>query len=141
MAIVVSWLLLLPLSQIYQAGSPNASNVRILANVLLEAKELATFGMIVFCLGGLIFYYLLFQFRLVPRWLSGWGIIALIMNVAAGLLVMFGFFSPISTISNVLQIPIGLQEMVLAVWLIVKGFNPSAIAPEPVRQPVIGGLR
>jgi hypothetical protein len=63
------------------------------------------------------------------------------MNLAAGLLVMFGFFGPTSTISDVLQIPIGLQEMVLAVWLIVKGFNPSAIAPEPARQPEIGGLR
>ena len=115
MAIVVSWLLLLPLSQVYQAGSPEASNLRVLANVLLEAKEIVVFGMIVFCLGGLMFYYLLFQSKLVPRWLSGWGWIALIMNLAAGLLVMFGFFGPTSPISDVLQIPIALQEMVLAV--------------------------
>ena len=133
MAIVVSWLLLLPLSQVYQAGSPDASNIRVLANVLLEAKEIAVFGTIVFCLGGLMFYYLLFQSKLVPQWLSGWGFIALILGFAAGLLVMFGFFGPTSTISNVLQIPIGLQEMVLAVWLIVKGFNPSALASESAK--------
>jgi hypothetical protein len=135
MAIVVSWLLLLPLGQAYRAGSPDASNLRVVANVLLEAKELAVFGMIVFCLGGLMFYYLLFQSKLVPQWLSGWGLVALIMNLAAGLLVMFGLFSPASTISSVLQIPIFLQEMVLAVWLIAKGFNPSAIAPGPAKQP------
>jgi Domain of unknown function (DUF4386) len=135
MAIVVSWLLLLPLSQVYQAGGPDASNFRALANVLLEAKEIAVFGMIVFGLGGLMFYYLLFQSRLVPRWLSGWGFIALIMNLAAGLLVMFGFFGPTSTLSDVLQLPIFLQEIVLAVWLIAKGFNPAAIAPEPAKQP------
>jgi hypothetical protein len=135
MAIVVSWLLLLPLSQAYQAGSSDASNLRVLANVLLEAKEIAVFGMIVFCLGGLMFYYLLFQSKLVPQWLSGWGFIALIMNLAAGLLVMFGLFGPTSTISTVLQLPIFLQEMVLAVWLIAKGFNPSAIASEPAKQP------
>jgi hypothetical protein len=127
-AIVVSWLLLLPLSQVYQAGSPEAPNLRILATVLLEAKEIAVFGMIVFCLGGLMFYTLLFRSRLVPRWLSGWGLIALVMNISAGLLMTFGFFGPISPISDVLQIPIFLQEMVLAVWLIVKGFNPSAMA-------------
>ena len=127
-AIFVSWLLLLPLSQVYQAGSLEASNLRVLANVLLEAKEIAVFGSIVFCLGGLMFYYLLFQSKLVPRWLSGWGFIALALSLTAGLLAMFGFFGPTSTISDVLQIPIFAQEMVLAVWLIVKGFNPVAIA-------------
>jgi len=134
MAIVVSWLLLLPLSQVYQAGSSDASNLRVLANVLLEAKEIAVFGMVVFCLGGLLFYYVLFQSRLVPQWLSGWGFVALIMGLAAGLLVMFGLISPTSMISDVLQLPIFLQEIVLALWLIAKGFNPSAIAAEPARQ-------
>jgi len=129
MAIVVSWLLLLPLSRVYQPGSPEVSNLRVLANVLLDAKEIAVFGAIVFCLGGLMFYYVLFQAKLVPQWLSGWGLIALVLDLATGVLVMFGFFGPTSTISDILQIPIGLQEMVLAVWLIVKGFSPSVIAP------------
>jgi hypothetical protein len=128
LAIFVSWLLVLPLSQVYQAGSPDASNMRVLANVLLEVKEIAVFGTIVFCLGGLMFYYLLFQSKLVPQWLSGWGFFALILDFTVSLLVMYGFFGSMSTISDVLQIPIFLQEMVLAVWLIVKGFNPSAFA-------------
>ncbi|MFN8488907.1 MAG: DUF4386 domain-containing protein [Caldilineaceae bacterium] len=126
-AIVVSWLLLLPLSQVYQAGSADAANLQVWANVLLEAKELAAFGAVVFCLGGLMFYTLLFQFKLVPQWLSAWGLLALIMNLAAGLCVMFSLFGPVSTISDVLQVPIFFQEMVLAVWMIVKGFNPSAL--------------
>ena len=118
----------------YLAGSSDAFNLRVLANVLLEAREIAVFGMIVFCLGGLMFYYLLFRSRLVPRWLSGWGLIGLIINLAAGLLVMFAFVGPTSSVSDVLQIPIFLQEMVLAVWLIVKGFNPPAIAAEFAEQ-------
>ncbi len=137
MAIVVSWLLLLPLSQVYQAGSPDASNLRGLANVLLEAKEIAVFGMIVFSLGGLMFYSLLYQSRLVPQWLSGWGVIALIMNLTAGLLVMFGLSGPTSATSDVLQLPIFLQEIVLAVWLIAKGFNPTATVSLPARQPLL----
>jgi hypothetical protein len=129
MAIFVSWLLVLPLGRVYQAASPDASNLRLLANVLLETNEIAVLGMIIFCLGGAMFYYLLFKSKLVPQWLSGWGFIALILNLAVGLLAMFGFFGPTSPISDVLQIPIALQEMVLAGWLIVKGFNPSALAP------------
>ena len=141
MAIVVSWLLLLPLSQVYQVGAPDASSLRALGNVLFATKEIASFGMIVFSLGGLMFYYLLYRSKLVPRWLSGWGLVGLIFGLAAGLLVMFGFFSPTSTISDVLQIPIGVQEMFFAVWLIVKGFNPSAMAPEAATQPIVGGSR
>ena len=83
---------------------------------------------IVFCLGALIFYYLLYQTKLIPRWLSGWGLIAIIPYLAAGLLVLFGFFGPLSTSEIVLEFPLALQEMVMAVWLIVKGFNPSALA-------------
>ena len=127
MAIFVSWLLL-PLSQVYQAGSPDASNLRALANVLLEAKEIAVFGGVAFCLGGLMFCYLLYQSKLIPRWLSGWGLLALILDLASVLLAMFGLFSPLSTIKTVLELPLAVQEMVMAVWLIVKGFNPSAIA-------------
>jgi hypothetical protein len=139
LAIVVSWLLLRPLSLVYQASSPKAANLQALASVLFKTNELTVFLMIVFCLGGLMFYYLLFQSKLVPRWLSGWGLIALTMNLAAGLLVMFGFFGSNSLISDVLQIPIFLQEMVLAVWLIVKGFNPSAIAaglPKQIKRSI-----
>ncbi|MCE7980418.1 MAG: DUF4386 domain-containing protein [Caldilinea sp. CFX5] len=122
----VSWLLLLPLSQVYQAGSPDAAKLQALANVLWETKELQVYGMIVFALGGLMFYTLLFQSQLVPRWLSVWGIIGFILQLATYLLVMFGFFGATSPISDILQIPIGLQEMALAVWLIVKGFNPMS---------------
>jgi len=47
--------------------------------------------------------------------------------LAAGVLPMFGLVDPFSTISILLGLPLALNEMVLAVWLIVKGFNSSAI--------------
>jgi len=40
---------------------------------------------------------------------------------------MFALTSSMSTIQDVFALPIFLQEMVMAVWLIVKGFNPVAI--------------
>ena len=52
----------------------------------------------------------------------------LLYRLASALLSLFGQLVPFSTVSVLLNLPIGVQEMVLAVWLIVKGFNPSAIA-------------
>ena len=85
---------------------------------------------IVFNLGALMFYYLLYQSKLVPRFLSVWGLVGVTLSLAAGLLAMFGLVILLSTISILLVLPIALNEIVLAVWLIVKGFNSSAIASE-----------
>jgi hypothetical protein len=126
LAIATGWLLLVPISQIYaQAGAWDASNAQALGTLLLEAKEIGSVLAIVFCLGALIFNYLLYQTELVPRWLSGWGLIAIVPYLAAGLLVMFGIIHALSPIYAILNLPLALQEIVLAVWLIVRGFNSS----------------
>jgi hypothetical protein len=128
--LAISWLFLIPVSQEYvKAGTPDASYFQTLGAVLLNGHDLiAPVQTIVFCLGALILYYVLYQTKLIPRWLSGWGLIATIPYLAAGLLVFFGFFGSLSTSEIVLEFLLALQEMVMAVWLIVKGFNPSAIA-------------
>jgi 4-amino-4-deoxy-L-arabinose transferase-like glycosyltransferase len=81
-----------------------------------------------------MYYYIFYRSKLIPRWLSGWGLIAIIMNLASALLVLFGLIDHFSTTQVILSVPIGLQEMVLAVWLIAKGFNPSAIASGSAKQ-------
>jgi hypothetical protein len=127
---VIGWLFLTILSQEYvKAGAPDASYFQTLGTLLLNGNDsISTISQIVFPLGALIFYSLLYQSKLIPRWLSGWGLIAAILWIAATFLDLFGLISPWSTIQVVLALPIGVQEMVMAVWLIVKGFNPSAIA-------------
>jgi hypothetical protein len=127
LAVATSWLLLVPLSQIYaQAGALDASKFQALGTLLLEAKEINSILTVVFCLGALIFNYMLYQTKLVPRWLSGWGLIAIVPYLAAGLLTMFDFINASSPIYAILNLPLALQEMVLAVWLIARGFNSSA---------------
>jgi len=129
---VISWLLLLTLSQEYvKAGAPDASYFQTSGELLLAVGDWAghvVLDVAVFPLGALIFYGLLYQSKLVPRWISGWGLIAAILYWAAGFLIMFALVIPMSTMAVVLNLPLALQEMVLAVWLIVKGFNSSAIA-------------
>jgi hypothetical protein len=90
-----------------------------------------------FQLGAGMYYWLMYQGRLVPRWLSGWGLVAIALSVLATLYTAlttqdFG----LAGLETALNIPILLQEMVLAGWLIVKGFTPSrstgpASEPEP----------
>ena len=123
---VISWLLLITLSQEYvKAGAPDASYFQTLGTLLLEAGDWSDgISTLAFSLGALMFYYLLYQSKLIPRWLSGWGLIGATLVVAVGLLGMFG-----SDLA-ILWAPLAVQEMVLALWLIVKGFNPSAIASE-----------
>ena len=126
---VVSLLSLLTLSQEFvKAGAPDASHFQTLG-ILLQGENYWVYhmGTISFGLAAPIFYYLLFKSRLIPRWLSVWGLIGVPFWLAVSLLIMFGL-DPSSPISTLLYLPIAVNEMVLAVWLIVKGFNPSAIA-------------
>ncbi len=78
---------------------------------------------------GALFYYLLYASKLIPRWLSGWGFLAVALLLTGALLHMFGLFvtRPLMAVMPYFAPPIGLQELVMAVWLIFKGFDPAAI--------------
>ena len=83
-----------------------------------------------FLIGASMFYLVLFRAKLVPRWLSTWGLLAVIPDLV---LLFLGLFSTAdvstgSTLGTVLEIPLALQEMVLAVWLITKGFDSRRVA-------------
>ena len=101
-----------------------------LGNLLVEASKISSnLCAIVFPLGAIMFYIVLYQSRLIPRWISVWGLIAVILHLfATGIAGMFSVTSSMSTIQSVLAFPIFLQEMVMAVWMIVKGFDTSAVA-------------
>lgn len=129
----LSILSLLSLSKEYaSAGSAADSTFQTLGTSIKSVGVWAGFvlGVISFCLGALMYYYVFYQSRLIPRWLSGWGVIAIALLLAMVLSIMFddGPVKEPSGTRVLLAVPLALQEMVLAVWLIVKGFNPSAIA-------------
>jgi hypothetical protein len=125
-------LLLIVLSQEYvHAAAPDASHFQTLGTLFIAERRL-TFQMVplVVTLGALMFYYLLYQSKLIPRWLSVWGLIGVPFSLAAFVLAMFGLRAGASmpTSAIILNLPIGLNEIFLGIWLIVKGFNSSAIA-------------
>lgn len=126
LAMVISKLVLLSLSlQYVQTGASNDSFFKPLSS-LVQANEALSFCLtVVFILGAVMFYTVLYQSRLIPRWISGWGLISAVPYLLAGVLLLFGLTSHMDTVDTVLRLPLGLQEMVMAVWLVVKGFNPS----------------
>jgi hypothetical protein len=120
----LSALLLVTLSQDALAAGPAAApTYQALGSVLLATRAwVFPLNPLVFGLDALLFYPLLYQANLIPRWLSAWGLIGAVLVFVLGVVGMFGNFVVY------LAIPIGVQEMVMALWLTVRGFNPTALA-------------
>jgi hypothetical protein len=112
------------------AGAAGLASATAASHLLLALRQwavefVAAFG---FAVGSILYNYVLFKSRLVPRWLSGWGIVGVVLAVVATLYAGFTQDFGFTMVNNVLHVPIGIQEMTLAVWLIAKGFNQSALA-------------
>jgi hypothetical protein len=122
----ISPLSLLTVSEEFvRAGASDAASFQAAGAVLLATRYWA-FQMvsITLGLGALLFYSMLYQTRLIPRFISIWGLLGAAVVLANTMFDMFGLSVP-----N-LGVLMLLNELFLGVWLIVKGFNPSAIAAE-----------
>jgi len=125
---LMSLMSLLTLGQQFTtAAAADRTSLQAIGNLLVSIRDYAALlAVFAFCLGAFMYYYVFFQSRLIPRWLSGFGIVAITLITVACVLALFSGNRITSYIP--LEAPIAVQEMVLAVWLIVKGFNPKAIA-------------
>jgi hypothetical protein len=107
--------------------------LQAIGDSLVSVREYAgLLAVFAFCVGAFMYYYLLFQSRLIPRWLAGFGIAAIILMLTACVLALFSGNRITSYIP--LAAPIAVQEIVLGIWLIVKGFNPAAVVALSARQ-------
>jgi hypothetical protein len=122
-AAVISPLTLIALSQEYlTAGEAAAPFLQTLGTAFIAARALLVGQLlgIFFSLGALLFYYLLYRSKLVPRFISIWGLIAVALVFSWNLLEIFGIQVSFGII---LGLPIILNEIFLGIWLIFKGFN------------------
>jgi hypothetical protein len=126
-------LALLKLSQQFAvAGVADRASLQAIGDALLSLRTYAAplLGVFAFCVGAFLYNLLFFRARLVPRWLSIFGMAAVMALATACALSLFSGNRITSYIP--LAFPVFVQELVLAGWLIAKGFDTSAMAAEPV---------
>ena len=120
---------LLRYSEAYAAGQP--VDLLLMGRVAYDSMEFAggTLHMLAFCLGALLFYYLLDRSRLVPRWMSLWGLIALLPLLFGTVTQMFGYSIPFF-----LYVPYVPFELVIGVWVLIKGVAVTQEARGPMAE-------
>jgi hypothetical protein len=108
---------LLGLSRQYVIAGNTASGLTM-GSVALGSMDFAgsVLHMLAFCLGGILFYYLLYRSDAVPRWLSLWGLITVFPCLAGTLFAVFGI-----TVPFFIYLPYAPFELVIGLWILVKG--------------------
>ena len=130
-AIMVLFLLIqIPLGSEYlKATASNTLFLQSLSVVSVQASQYAyQIGMSTLGVAGLLLNLMFYRTKLIPRWIAIWGL--------AGYAIIFcGMLSSIlgSGLGDVSSIPGGLWEVFVGVWLIVKGFSPSAFDSQATR--------
>ncbi|MEW8985638.1 MAG: DUF4386 domain-containing protein [Bacillus sp. (in: firmicutes)] len=122
---VIILLLLLTVSQEFATvDALNVSYFHTLGELLRDGRDLVNHvaTTLAFVLAMFLFNCLFYQTKLVPRWLSISGVIGSILSLLASLLFMIRVIG-LDAAYMMLNIPIAIQQLVLAIWLIVKGFN------------------
>jgi len=136
---LVAALLLVPLSWTLEtADQAELAASNVLADTLKTASDWTGYlgAQMVFSLSALVLNWAFYRYSMVPRWLSVWGLIGVPLMFGSGFLMMFEALESSAAAVNVLVVPLAVQEMVMAVWLIVKGFGEVADD-----QPVAGDAR
>ena len=121
----LGFLIMVALGNEYVAAGANSPALQSMGKVLYQFLNLKDpLGTIVFLMGATCLYLSFYRTRLIPRWLTVWGLIGVVLNLASALL----HFCHVNIgLGPSLVIPLGIQELVMGGWLIIKGFNREAV--------------
>jgi len=111
------------------AGAPDAAHFQTIGAIIHASSDWINHGavLICWCISAFMCYGVFYRYRLVPRWICGWGLIGITLATIASVLVMFGVIPGFGAVQMIANLPIMPQEIVFAFWLIVKGINPSTV--------------
>lgn len=127
--LIIGTIILLSILKLSQSFVHNTSeNIIVfetLGSMLKITRDYTNHIFMVFTIGigNIMLYTLFLKTRLIPKWLSFWGISGTILSIIASLLLLFKMISVITIQYLVLNVPTALFEIFLGFWLIIKGFN------------------
>lgn len=119
-----------------QGGGLEASYIAVLGELLRTSRDLVNHVALTISLsmGDLLLFCILYQSRLVPRWLSAWGLSGTGLTMLASLLVLFRLADVVTPLYLAMNAPLALQSLVLAMWLITRGFDTSSLELELAKR-------
>ena len=120
---------LLRISQEY-ASKGRPEDLRMLGNLALDTMNFG-FGLLMlpFCIGALLFYYLFYKSNVIPRVLSVWGLISVIVVLVATVLVIAGYKVPF-----LVYVPYVPFEWVVGGWILIAGLKVTTEGkPKPAK--------
>lgn len=126
---IVTLLLLLALGRHFaQAGAPNAADFEMIGALLRQARDgLNHIGAILpWSIGGVFLYLAFLRTRLVPQWLSIWGLVGTALTLVATILYMLDQIQIVTITYVGLNVPTALFEVTLALYLIARGFRQTS---------------
>ena len=101
------------------AGASEAGYFELIGAVFYQARWWTHYmTLLISSLPFFVFYYLFYQTKLIPRYVSVWGLLAALLMLVEVLSSMFG-----QSLGMILFLPLGLNQLFLATWLIIKGLK------------------
>ena len=122
---MLNLLVLVALGKEYVATGANSAALQSMGNVVYEFQGLlGPVGTFVFLIGATCLYISFYRTRLIPRWLTIWGLIGVVPYMVYALL---HYFHMDNGVGFYLQMVLAPQELVMGAWLVIKGFNQAAL--------------
>lgn len=117
--------------QYAQGTTSGHSGIQAITDALVGVRQYAILaGVLAYITGALMYYCVLYQSRLLPRWLVVWGIAAEVPMFVACLSAAFSH-NPVTSYT-LLALPVAAQEITMGTWLILRGFKSKVIIPNDV---------
>lgn len=121
----LTFLAMVALGNEYIATGANFALLQSTGNVIYQFLDvLGPVGTIMFLIGATCLYVSFYRTKLIPRWLTIWGLIGIVPYLAYAIL---HFFHLDNGIGLYLQMVLAPQEIVMGLWLIIKGFDQKAV--------------